>query len=96
MKQLYDWSRGKQLILFNMLRTNGHHKLKEHVTLGNQGEYKCDMLNVLREISAFKTCPIYKDCMPGFSFTSFVCSFVKNLILKSLLLKTCLRYHAQI
>lgn len=38
----------------NVVRTNGHHRLKEHDTLGNQGECYCDMSNIVGKISCQK------------------------------------------
>ena len=42
-----------QTVCSEMLRTNGHHKPKEHLVI---------RVNV-SEFSAFKSCEIYKECM---------------------------------
>ena len=34
------------------VHVNGQRKLKTHVKPGNQDEYQCDLLNILRELSS--------------------------------------------
>ena len=38
----------------NVVRTNGHDRLKQHDTLDNQGECQCDMSNIVGKISCQK------------------------------------------
>ena len=62
-----------------MLRTNGHHKLKKRVILGNQGKRQNDVLNILKELSFQKPVKLTKNVLKdGKSYLPAIHS-LKNL-----------------
>ena len=74
----------------NMLQTSGHHKLKELVTFGNQGEYQCDMLNTPVEIS-FQQLKFKKSLWLGGSSFHPAIHSLENFVIR---LKNNLTCHA--